>query len=61
MLDVRDLIRIQAVLNHGSFTRAAAALDMTQPALTRSIAAAERLAGGSAPPQARSSRAITQA
>lgn len=46
MLDVRDLIRIQAVLNHGGFTRAAAALGMTQPALTRSIAAAERLAGG---------------
>ncbi len=46
MLDVRDLIRIQAVLTHGGFTRAAAALGMTQPALTRSIAAAERLAGG---------------
>ena len=46
MLDVRDLIRIQAVLNHGGFTRAAAALGMTQPALTRSIAAAERLTGG---------------
>ena len=47
MLDVRDLIRIQAVLTHGGFTRAAAALGMTQPALTRSIAAAEALAGGS--------------
>jgi DNA-binding transcriptional LysR family regulator len=46
MLDVRDLIRIQAVLTHGGFTRAAMALGMTQPALTRSIAAAERQAGG---------------
>ncbi len=46
MLDVRDLMRVQAVLTHGGFTRAANALGMTQPALTRSIAAAERLAGG---------------
>ena len=46
MLDVRDLIRIEAVLAHGGFTRAATALGMTQPALTRSIAAAERQAGG---------------
>ncbi len=46
MLDVRDLIRIQAVLAHGGVSRAAAALGMTQPALTRSIAAAERVVGG---------------
>lgn len=46
MLDVRDLIRIEAVAAHGGFTRAATALGMTQPALTRSIAAAERMLGG---------------
>jgi DNA-binding transcriptional LysR family regulator len=45
-LDVTDLIRIAAVANHGGFTRAASALGMTQPALTRTIAAAERLVGG---------------
>lgn len=46
MLDIQDLIRIEAVAAHGGFTRAAAALGMTQPALTRSIAAAERLVRG---------------
>lgn len=45
-LDVSDLVRIAAVARHGGFTRAAAALGLTQPALTRSIATAERLVGG---------------
>ena len=45
-LDVRDLVRITAVADHGGFTRAARALGMTQPALTRSISAAERAVGG---------------
>ncbi len=45
-LDVVDLVRITAVADHGGFTRAARALGMTQPALTRSIAAAERAVGG---------------
>ena len=45
-LDVTDLVRIAAVARHGGFTRAAGALGMTQPALTRSIAAAERVVGG---------------
>lgn len=46
MLDVRDLIRIEAVAAHGGFTRAAAALGMTQPALTRSIASSEGVVRG---------------
>lgn len=45
-LDVTALVRIAAVADHGGFTRAAKALGMTQPALTRSIAAAERSVGG---------------
>ncbi|MCA0304771.1 MAG: LysR family transcriptional regulator [Proteobacteria bacterium] len=45
-LDINDLVRITAVADHGGFTRAARALGMTQPALTRSIAAAERTVGG---------------
>ena len=45
-LDVRDLVRITAIADHGGFTRAARALGMTQPALTRSISAAERAVGG---------------
>lgn len=45
-LSVTDLVRITAVADHGGFTRAARALGMTQPALTRSIAAAERAVGG---------------
>ena len=44
--DVMDLVRIAAVADHGGFTRAARALGMTQPALTRSIARAERAVGG---------------
>ena len=44
--DVLDLVRITAVADHGGFTRAARALGMTQPALTRSIASAERAVGG---------------
>ncbi|MFO1082010.1 MAG: LysR family transcriptional regulator [Reyranellaceae bacterium] len=46
-LDVGDLVRIAEVARLGGFTRAASALGMTQPALTRSIAAAERIVGGS--------------
>ncbi len=46
LLDVTDLMRIEAIASHGSFTRAAVVLGMTQPALTRSIATAERTVGG---------------
>lgn len=46
MLEFRDLIRIEAIVAQGGFTRAARALGMTQPALTRSIAGVEaRLRG----------------
>lgn len=46
MLEFRDLQRIEAIVAAGGFTRAARALGMTQPALTRSIAAIEaRLRG----------------
>lgn len=46
MLEIRALQRIEAVAAHGSVTAAARALGMTQPALTRSIASAERGLGG---------------
>lgn len=46
MLEFRDLQRIGAIVAAGGFTRAARALGMTQPALTRSIAGIEaRLRG----------------
>ncbi len=46
MLEFRDMQRIEAIVAQGGFTRAARALGMTQPALTRSIAGVEaRLRG----------------
>lgn len=41
MLEFVDLLRIKAVAEHGGFSAAARALGMTQPALARSVAAAE--------------------
>jgi len=46
MLDRRDLTLVEAIAQHGTFARAARALNMGQPALTRAIAAIEhRLQG----------------
>jgi DNA-binding transcriptional LysR family regulator len=44
-MDARRLKLLAAVLEHGSFTRAAAALNLTQPSLSRQVAALERQAG----------------
>lgn len=42
MFELRDLARFIAIVEHGTFGRAASALRMTQPALSRRIAALER-------------------
>lgn len=44
-IDLRNLRHLLAVTEHGSFTRAAAALNVTQPALSRSIQALESEVG----------------
>ena len=44
-IDLRQLEHIAALAEHGSFTLAAAALGSSQPALSRSIQAAERAVG----------------
>jgi DNA-binding transcriptional LysR family regulator len=45
MLDVRRMQLLRAVAEHGSFSAAAAALHLTQPAVSRQIAKLEREAG----------------
>ena len=45
MLDVAKLVTLRAVLQHGSFTAGAAALHLTQPAVSRQVAALERQLG----------------
>jgi DNA-binding transcriptional LysR family regulator len=45
LLDLRQLEHVAALAEHGSFTRAAAALGSSQPAFSRSIQAAERAVG----------------
>jgi DNA-binding transcriptional LysR family regulator len=45
MLDVVKLATLRAVITHGSFSAAAAALLLTQPAVSRQIALLERQAG----------------
>jgi DNA-binding transcriptional LysR family regulator len=45
MLDVKRLIVLRAVAQHGSFSRAAEALAYTQPAVSRQIALLERETG----------------
>jgi DNA-binding transcriptional LysR family regulator len=46
-LEVRHMRHVIALAEHGSFARAAAALGLSQSALSRSIQAVEREAGGS--------------
>ncbi|MCT2584579.1 LysR family transcriptional regulator [Actinophytocola gossypii] len=45
MLDVDKLATLRAVITHGSFTAAAQALLLTQPAVSRQVALLERQAG----------------
>lgn len=45
-MDLDDLIAVAAVLEHGTFTAAARALQVAQPALSRRIARLERELGG---------------
>jgi len=45
-LDVHHMRHVLALADHGSFARAAAALGLSQPALSRSIQSVERAAGG---------------
>ena len=46
MLEVRDLVLVRAIAEHGSLARAARVLAVGQPALTRSLAGLEaRLRG----------------
>lgn len=45
MVDLRQLRHLVAVAEHGNFSRAAAALHLTQPALSRSIQALEAAIG----------------
>jgi DNA-binding transcriptional LysR family regulator len=45
VLDTTRLVTLQAVLAHGSFTAAAAALHLTQPAVSRQVALLERQLG----------------
>ncbi|GAB3759757.1 LysR family transcriptional regulator [Microlunatus parietis] len=45
MLDVAKLVTLRAVLAHGSFSSAAAALNLTQPAVSRQVSLLERQVG----------------
>ena len=45
MLDVGKLATLRAVLEHGSFSAAAAALSLTQPAVSRQVSLLERQVG----------------
>src|SRR3954468_9884429 len=45
MIDARRLVVLRAIAEHRSFTRAARALIMPQPAVSRQLAALEREAG----------------
>ena len=44
-MELRQLRHLIAVVEHGSFSRAAEAVHLTQPALSRSIQALEATAG----------------
>src|SRR5512139_1218130 len=46
-LEIRQMRHVIALADHGSFARAATALGMSQPALSRSIQSVEREAGAS--------------
>ena len=45
MLDARRLLTFRAVAHHGSFSRAAEALALSQPAVSQQVAALERELG----------------
>ncbi len=46
MLEVRDLELVEAIVTHGSFARASRVLGVSQPALTRHVAALEQRLDG---------------
>jgi DNA-binding transcriptional LysR family regulator len=45
MLDVEKLVTLRAVVTHGSFSSAAAAIGLTQPAVSRQVSILERRVG----------------
>ena len=53
MLDARRLLTFRAVAHHGSFSRAAEALALSQPAVSQQVAALERELGASCWPRPR--------
>jgi DNA-binding transcriptional LysR family regulator len=61
MLDARKLAVLEALTQHGSFTRAAQALDYTQSAVSQHIAALEREVGVTLIERARRPVALTPA
>lgn len=59
-LDPRQLAHLQAVIEFGGFGRASEAIHLTQPALTRSIQALERIVGAKVINRQRGGLALTE-
>ena len=59
MLDRRDLMMVEAIAQHGTFARAARALNMGQPALTRAVAEIEHRLQGPVFERSRHGAALT--
>ena len=59
--DYRQLMYLLAIAEHGSFSRAAAKLRMSQPALSNSVAALERRLDAKLLTRGRSGAALTDA